>query len=107
MNDTDNWVNTAINNTELVVNLLIKLRQSSPSPLPLQKNWTIRQRRSLPPKKSPETRASPTTPLSYSGGATSVSNGGGEESSGLIHDGSKVCDMFVCNTMPFCSFIGC
>ncbi|KAI7735705.1 hypothetical protein M8C21_010869 [Ambrosia artemisiifolia] len=75
----DNWVNSAMNDTDLVVHLLVNLRRAGPP-----KTWTIRQRRSKPPppaagNKSPATRASPTTPLSYSG-STSVS-GGVEESS--------------------------
>ncbi|KAM0034825.1 putative transcription factor bZIP family [Helianthus debilis subsp. tardiflorus] len=87
----DNWVNSALTDTDLVVHLLINLRSSPPSP---PKTWTIRQPRSNPPPppptKSPATRASPTTPLSYSG-ATSASGGAGvEESSRLLHsDGSR------------------
>ncbi|KAL9996247.1 hypothetical protein Hdeb2414_s0724g00939931 [Helianthus debilis subsp. tardiflorus] len=103
-NDDDNWVKSAIDDVNLVVHLLLKLRHPSPPP---PKTWTIRQRRSRPPPPPPTTtttnkpsatRASPTTPLSWSG-ATSVSGGGVEESSRLIHDGSetrsKVC-YFVC-----------
>ncbi|KAJ0759893.1 hypothetical protein HanOQP8_Chr04g0131671 [Helianthus annuus] len=102
-NDDDNWVKSAIDDVNLVVHLLLKLRHPSPPP---PKTWTIRQRRSRPPppptttttNKPSATRASPTTPLSWSG-ATSVSGGGVEESSRLIHDGSetrsKVC-YFVC-----------
>ncbi|KAF5808267.1 putative transcription factor bZIP family [Helianthus annuus] len=92
-NDDDNWVKSAIDDVNLVVHLLLKLRHPSPPP---PKTWTIRQRRSRPPppptttttNKPSATRASPTTPLSWSG-ATSVSGGGVEESSRLIHDGSE------------------
>ncbi|KAJ0785294.1 hypothetical protein HanOQP8_Chr02g0041491 [Helianthus annuus] len=91
--EDDNWVNSALTDTDLVVHLLVNLRSSPPSP---PKTWTIRQPRSKPPPpptKSQPTRASPTTPLSYSGATTSVS-AGLEESSRLLHsDGSrsKVC----------------
>ncbi|GKE27811.1 hypothetical protein Tco_1443195 [Tanacetum coccineum] len=66
--EEDNWLTSAINNVDLVVNVLINLRQSSSSSL---KTWTTRQRRSTQPppvtKSAPE-RASPTTPLSYTSG---------------------------------------
>ncbi|KAI3773461.1 hypothetical protein L1987_47990 [Smallanthus sonchifolius] len=93
MNDDDNWVKSAMDDTALVVHVILKLRQ--PSPFPPPKTWTIRQRRSRPPppppvaKKSSVTRASPTTPLSWSG-ATSVSVGGAEESSRPVHDASDI-----------------
>ncbi|KAD4585485.1 hypothetical protein E3N88_23086 [Mikania micrantha] len=96
MNDDHNWVKSAMNDTELVANVLLQLRQAFPSDHlnPPPKTWTIRQRRSRPPppaagKKSPVPRASPTTPLSWSG-ATSVSGGGDEESSRPVHHGSDV-----------------
>ncbi|KAD4585523.1 hypothetical protein E3N88_23124 [Mikania micrantha] len=96
MNDDHNWVKSAMNDTELVANVLLQLRQAFPSEHlnPPPKTWTIRQRRSRPPppaagKKSPVPRASPTTPLSWSG-ATSVSGGGDEESSRPVHHGSDV-----------------
>ncbi|KAL8232289.1 hypothetical protein R6Q57_002067 [Mikania cordata] len=96
MNDDHNWLKSAMNDTELVANVLLQLRQSFPSDHlnPPPKTWTIRQRRSRPPppaagKKSPVPRASPTTPLSWSG-ATSVSGGGDEESSRPVHHGSDV-----------------
>ncbi|KAJ0804244.1 putative transcription factor bZIP family [Helianthus annuus] len=87
--EDDNWVNSALTDTDLVVHLLVNLRSSPPSP---PKTWTIRQPRSKPPPpptKSQPTRASPTTPLSYSCATTSVS-AGVEESSRLLHsDGSR------------------
>ncbi|XP_076906574.1 uncharacterized protein LOC143562733 [Bidens hawaiensis] len=69
MTNSDNWVQSAMTDTDLVVNLLFKLRHSTPtttSSPPI--TWTIRQPRSTPPtgKKSPAPRASPTTPLSWS-----------------------------------------
>ncbi|XP_076950419.1 uncharacterized protein LOC143623379 [Bidens hawaiensis] len=66
MTNSDNWVQSAMTDTDLVVNLLFKLRHSTPTP---PKTWTIRQQPpSTPPigKKSPAPRASPTTPLSWS-----------------------------------------
>ncbi|KDP37010.1 hypothetical protein JCGZ_06066 [Jatropha curcas] len=92
----DDWVTVAMTDDTLVVQLLLKLHQAeSPPPLPnkisapaLRLEWTVRQRRSkqLPRKKADATRASPTTPLSWSGG-TSVSGcaaDGFEESSLLV-----------------------
>ncbi|KAK1436786.1 hypothetical protein QVD17_02569 [Tagetes erecta] len=95
MNHHDNWLKSAINNTESVAQILLKLRHSSPSP---PKTWTVRQRRSRPPPPPPSaakksssttTRASPTTPLSYSG-ATSVSGDGVEQSSQPLHHNSDI-----------------
>ncbi|CAI9267403.1 unnamed protein product [Lactuca saligna] len=97
----DNWVTAAMDDTDLVVQVLFTLRQPASashhkSP-PL--GWSIRQRRSRPQvvvapaaaKKSPAARASPTTPLSWSG-ATSISGGGGgiEESSKPIQNRSDI-----------------
>ncbi|KAI3670456.1 hypothetical protein L1987_87791 [Smallanthus sonchifolius] len=89
----DNWIKSAMDDTDLVVHVLFKLRHASPPPPP-PKSWTIRQRRSRPSppaagKKSPAARASPTTPLSWSG-ATSASGGGVEESSRPVHDGADM-----------------
>nr|GEV61256.1 hypothetical protein [Tanacetum cinerariifolium] len=67
--EEDNWLSSAINNVDLVVNVLINLRQSSSSSS--LKTWTTRQRRSTQPPpvtKSALERASPTTPLSYTSG---------------------------------------
>ncbi|KVH98067.1 uncharacterized protein LOC112511256 [Cynara cardunculus var. scolymus] len=112
MTDDDNWVKSAMDDDHLVVQILLTLRQQS---LPSQSNikspplgWSIRQRRSRPQvvllpsvakKSPPAARASPTTPLSWSG-ATSVSGGGNgngngngdgiEESSRLIPNRSDV-----------------
>ncbi|XP_062089941.1 uncharacterized protein LOC133796447 [Humulus lupulus] len=91
----DDWVKLAMNDDVTVADLLFRLRKAGyerrrpPPPRqaspPLKLYWSVRQRRSKPlKKKTDSTRASPTTPLSWSG-ATSVSGGcaidGFEESS--------------------------
>ncbi|XP_050234914.1 uncharacterized protein LOC126683123 [Mercurialis annua] len=95
----DDWVQLAFTDDTLVVQLLSALKQTvsssslSPPQQPykafspaLKIDWSVRQRRSkqISRKKSDAaTRASPTTPLSWSGGTSSVSGGGFEESSCL------------------------
>ncbi|KAL8230413.1 hypothetical protein R6Q57_000191 [Mikania cordata] len=82
------WVTAAMADNDVVAELLVGLRVAALPPsskrrrsVPPQ-SWTIHQRRSrtqplLPASNKSETpRASPTTPLSWSGGATSVSGGG-------------------------------
>ncbi|CAH2037463.1 unnamed protein product [Thlaspi arvense] len=93
------WIREAMCDDSLVAEALICLHHSE-SPPPeqsgasdLKLKWTVRQRRSkaaLSRKKGDHTRASPTTPLSWSG-ATSFSGGAGaaavdgiEESSGAV-----------------------
>nr|XP_004305487.2 PREDICTED: uncharacterized protein LOC101314015 [Fragaria vesca subsp. vesca] len=97
--DVDDWVKLAMKDDVAVVGVLLDIRHAEPPPLmlhgaspALKLEWSVRQRRSkhvprqqsdvvdVKKKKKAEesTRASPTTPLSWSG-ATSVS--GGEESS--------------------------
>ncbi|KAK7270636.1 hypothetical protein RJT34_25942 [Clitoria ternatea] len=79
----DDWVKVAMVDDSLVVDLLLRLHRPPPPPPPsLNLRWTVRQRRSRSLQRhatahhKPEsTRASPTTPLSWSG-ATSVSGGG-------------------------------
>ena len=107
----DEWVKEAMTDDTMVVDLLLRLFQAQP-PLPkpvqtvLRLSWTVRQRRSksaprhgdsTTKKKAKPTRASPTTPLAWSG-ATSASGGaldGFEESSRLskptVSSRSKVC----------------
>ncbi|KAL4559887.1 hypothetical protein LXL04_032033 [Taraxacum kok-saghyz] len=95
----DNWVAAAMDDIDLVVQVLVTLRQAASLHKPPPLGWSIRQRRSRPQvvvaapaaaKKSPAARASPTTPLSWSGG-TSISGGGGiEESSKSIQNRSEI-----------------
>ncbi|XP_058195808.1 uncharacterized protein LOC131312091 isoform X3 [Rhododendron vialii] len=91
MSDED-WVKAAMTDDSVVVELLFRLHRSTPPP-PSKKGshpsrpleWSVRQRRSKPiphqaaekkrKKPAPTARDSPTTPLSWSGGATSVSGG--------------------------------
>lgn len=110
----EEWVKAAMTDDLAVAELLMRLNHQPKSP-PIMKvdgtpalslEWTVRQPRSKPPvlrivgeqKKGESSRASPTTPLSWSG-ATSVSGGGGgggaadgfEESSRLVKvsDGAR------------------
>ncbi|XP_054782929.1 uncharacterized protein LOC129290233 [Prosopis cineraria] len=89
----DGWVNVAMSDDSLVVDMLLRLQQAPPPPKKsapcLQLHWTVRQRRSRSAprhvgasahKKREPTRASPTTPLSWSG-ATSASGGGAADGS--------------------------
>ncbi|GFZ11867.1 hypothetical protein Acr_23g0002520 [Actinidia rufa] len=86
MSDED-WVKAAMTDDSVVVELLVRLHHAPPpkrdSHLAPPLEWTVRQRRSKPvmilTNKKPTPRASPTTPLSLSSGATSVD--GSEESS--------------------------
>ncbi|KAG8379751.1 hypothetical protein BUALT_Bualt07G0122000 [Buddleja alternifolia] len=79
----EEWVKAAMSDDAMVVDLLVRLHHTPPplKPAAVPLEWTVRQRRSRPvsvtnnPKK-PAHRASPTTPLSWSG-ATSVSGGSG------------------------------
>lgn len=106
----DEWVRVAMEDDIMVAELLVRMRGAAPPPLKrpsLPLEWSVRQRRSKPvfantnQKKKPQSqRASPTTPLSWSGG-TSVSGGsggagaGGSEESSRLHSQklsrSKVC----------------
>ncbi|XAR67837.1 hypothetical protein NMG60_11002761 [Bertholletia excelsa] len=93
----DDWVSAAMTDNSVVVELLLRLHHASPPPAKTETNppfpleWSVRQRRSKPmllANKKPTPRASPTTPLSWSG-ATSVSGSpitdGFEESSRPPH----------------------
>lgn len=104
-------------NEAVVAYMLLRFKTEQPPPLPppapakpvLHLGWTVRQRRSRSApkhgdgKKKPEAaRASPTTPLSWSGG-TSVSGGvldGSEESSRPVKptDGSRSKVTVTCET---------
>ncbi|PPR88391.1 hypothetical protein GOBAR_AA32298 [Gossypium barbadense] len=86
----EEWVKEALTDSMLAAKVLLSLYQaSSPPPRsdsassqPLQVEWSVRQRRSKQSlkKKSEPARASPTTPLSWSGGI-SVSGGGSADGS--------------------------
>ncbi|CAN7130771.1 uncharacterized protein LOC103832471 isoform X1 [Brassica rapa] len=73
MLSADSWTRVAMSDDSLVADALLQLRHSKPPPSPLKLKWSVRQRRS---KKGDLTRASPTSPLTWSG-ATSFSGGGG------------------------------
>lgn len=84
----EEWLELAARDDHLVAALLLRLYRAVPPPA-LPTDWSFRQPRSGGPKevdkmKAKQTRASPTSPLSWSG-ATSTSGGGGgdcpEESS--------------------------
>ncbi|XP_020204389.1 uncharacterized protein LOC109789769 [Cajanus cajan] len=63
----DEWVKVAMADDSLVVELLLRLHRPPPPPPSLLLRWTVRQRRSRHNnKKAESTRASPTTPLSWS-----------------------------------------
>ncbi|KAK4350205.1 hypothetical protein RND71_029518 [Anisodus tanguticus] len=93
----EEWLKAAIMDDTMVAELLLRLNQvnrlskskSKKTDLPLE--WTVRQRRSRPVSvnaKKPAPRASPTTPLSWSG-ATSVSCGGDGGSGGGVDGGCE------------------
>ncbi|XVF74817.1 hypothetical protein PTKIN_Ptkin13bG0141500 [Pterospermum kingtungense] len=92
----EKWVKEAMTDAMLVAEVLLSLVQAESSPPKPEKSsknnsasssvlrleWRVRQRRSkqAPRKKDEPARASPTTPLSWSGG-TSVSGCGGADGS--------------------------
>ncbi|XAR50498.1 hypothetical protein NMG60_11004840 [Bertholletia excelsa] len=95
MGDVDDWVQRALANDAMVAELLVSLRlgqqqekiERSLALAPLK--WKVRQPRSKPViqtnKQSSVPRASPTTPLSWSGATANSASGaadGFEESSG-------------------------
>uniref|UniRef100_A0A1J3HAL8 Uncharacterized protein n=1 Tax=Noccaea caerulescens TaxID=107243 RepID=A0A1J3HAL8_NOCCA len=118
------WIREAMSDDSLVAEALICLLHTEPLPpeksgvSDLKLKWSVRQRRSKAApsrKKGDHTRASPTTPLSWSG-ATSLSGGGGggsgaaavdgvEESSGAVKLSeavrSKISQTRVTTTTPF------
>ncbi|XP_071712064.1 uncharacterized protein [Rutidosis leptorrhynchoides] len=99
----DDWLTAAMSDSDIVAKLLVTLRSPSPPPPPPPPHrpphtWTIHQRRSptqtliQPPDKSEPPRASPSTPLSWSG---PTSDAAVESSQQLHHNqshtsGSKV-----------------
>ncbi|KAK8503419.1 hypothetical protein V6N12_034814 [Hibiscus sabdariffa] len=84
----DEWVKQALTDSTLAAKVLLSLFQpESPPPWPgnatsqaLQLEWSVRQRRSKQSlkKKSESTRASPNTPLSWSGGVSVSGSGSGD-----------------------------
>ncbi|KAK8977578.1 hypothetical protein V6N11_013363 [Hibiscus sabdariffa] len=84
----DEWVKQALTDSTLAAKVLLSLFQpESPLPWPgnatsqaLQLEWSVRQRRSKQSlkKKSESTRASPNTPLSWSGGVSVSGSGSGD-----------------------------
>lgn len=145
----DEWLTAAMAEDSVVADLLVRLKQSqaaspskSPRPMKLPFNWGVRQPRSRTAaamaavvvrcgdvvlqrnnKDVDSTRCSPTTPLSWSGGASPSATLDGYEASSrhatLLHVASrfKVLDSFsplvsfsVSSVSDFCSFvsyIGC
>ncbi|KAJ4915905.1 Uncharacterized protein Rs2_01455 [Raphanus sativus] len=123
------WTQEAMSDDSLVAEALICLHHAEPRPPPvksvggsaLKLKWNVRQRRSKAAtassrKKGDHTRSSPTTPLSWSGGATSLSGGGGGGSGAAAVDGveessggfklsepvrSKISQTSVITTTPF------
>nr|GMD48646.1 IQ domain-containing protein [Ipomoea batatas] len=81
----DDWIAAALMDDAVVVEMLFRLKDSYLSPPPPSDaslflslppfHWGNRQPRSKPPKWSATARRSPTTPLSWSGGSGSPSDG--------------------------------
>lgn len=76
----EEWVKAAMSDDTMVVELLVRLHGAAATPPP-RLEWTVRQRRSRSvsantKKLSQSQRASPSTPLWWSGG-TSLSGGSG------------------------------
>ncbi|KAG5618692.1 hypothetical protein H5410_018516 [Solanum commersonii] len=94
------WIQSAIMDDSVVAELLLRLSHANPSPSPIPAKskragspleWSVRRSRSKPVSvnaKKAAPRASPTTPLSWSG-ATSVSCGGGGGSGGAVDGGCE------------------
>ncbi|CAA2980952.1 Hypothetical predicted protein [Olea europaea subsp. europaea] len=81
MEGDEEWIKEAMADDTMVVELLVRLKKCQsmpPPPPPPPLKWSVRQRRSKPVAvdnvKNPAPRASPTTPLSWSG-ATCLSGG--------------------------------
>uniref|UniRef100_M1B4A7 Uncharacterized protein n=1 Tax=Solanum tuberosum TaxID=4113 RepID=M1B4A7_SOLTU len=100
----EEWIQSAIMDDSVVAELLLRLSQVNPSSSPIPApfpakskragsplEWSVRRSRSKPVSvnaKKAAPRASPTTPLSWSG-ATSVSCGGGGGSGGAVDGGCE------------------
>ncbi|KAH6755189.1 hypothetical protein C2S53_017491 [Perilla frutescens var. hirtella] len=92
----EEWVKAAMTDDTMVVELLVRLHCTPPLPRPpttLPLEWTVRQRRSRPvsvtaKKLAQSQRASPSTPLSWSG-ATSLSGGSGGAGGGGSEESSR------------------
>ncbi|WZZ07403.1 hypothetical protein YC2023_093324 [Brassica napus] len=78
MLSAESWTRVAMSDDSLVADALLQLRHSKPPPSPIKLKWSVRQRRS---KKGDQTRASPTSPLTWSGGGGATTVDGLEESS--------------------------
>ncbi|KAF2592566.1 hypothetical protein F2Q70_00045762 [Brassica cretica] len=95
MLSAENWTRVAMSDDSLVADALLQLRHSKPPPSTVKLKWSVRQRRS---KKGDQPRASPTSPLTWSGGGGATTVDGLEESSVAVKPsetfGSKVCPIF-------------
>ncbi|GMI72428.1 hypothetical protein HRI_000912100 [Hibiscus trionum] len=84
----DEWVKQALTDSTLAAKVLLRLfqpesppsRSGSATSQALQLEWSVRQRRSKQSmkKKAERTRASPNTPLSWSGGVSVSGSGSGD-----------------------------
>ncbi|KAI9198973.1 hypothetical protein LWI28_025329 [Acer negundo] len=95
--EDEGWLKDAMSDDALVADMLLRLKQAETRPTPivktspaLQLEWSVRQRRSrqVVRKKGELTRASPTTPLSWSG-ATTSSGGAGPSAVDGFEESSK------------------
>ncbi|KAG6413281.1 hypothetical protein SASPL_125989 [Salvia splendens] len=87
----EEWVKAAMTDDTMVVELLVRLHASEPSPPPALE-WPVRQRRSRPAatrKPAQSQRASPSTPLWWTGGGTSLSGGSGGAGGGGSEESSR------------------
>ncbi|CAA0404729.1 unnamed protein product [Arabidopsis thaliana] len=70
MVSSDDWTKCAMRDGEVVAELLVKLKEAKviKNPIVAALRWGIQQPRSRCPRKESESRCSPSTPLSWSGG---------------------------------------
>ncbi|XP_019196785.1 PREDICTED: uncharacterized protein LOC109190653 [Ipomoea nil] len=94
----EDWVEAAMEDDSMVVEMLLGLSQTAKNKAASTLAWRVRQRRSKPvtvSAKKPAERASPNTPLSWSGGTSGSGgvggavDGGPEEESSRPPSGSK------------------